>query len=228
MSMVDLIDAITRGIDLYSFFYSKYYGPIKYRPLTNFELSTVIEDAVSGKPWEVKEFLRDLQIKHVLPPSIPREMSRDLVKAYEHMCALVVYHAVKDFQKENWQHVRNGIPLGMALLEGPDNYLEVESMAGEVLALSSQPREVLESFIETEGGERLASAVWKLDYQLTDAMWKLTDLQFMFIIKCREHERKARDLAELKAALPHPITPTTPEENALIEKCEQIKKRIRG
>lgn len=228
MTMVDLIEAITKGIDLYSFFYSKYYGPIKFRPLTSFELSIVVEDSISNRPWEIKEFLRDMQIRHVVPQSIPREMSRELIKAYDHMCALVVYHSVKDFQKENWQHVHDGIPLGMTLLESADNYLEINEMAHEVMSFSTQPREVLEAFIETEDGTRLATATWKLDYQLTDAMWKLTDLQFAFIIKCREGERKARDVAELKRLMPNPLTITTPEEVQLIEKCERIKKQMRS
>lgn len=228
MTMVDLIEAITKGIDLYSFFYSKYYGPIKFRPLTNFELSLVVEESISKEPWEIKEFLRDMHIRHVVPQSIPREMSRELVKAYDHMCALVVYHAVKDFQKENWQHVHDSIPLGMTLLESADNYLEVGDMAHEVMALSTQPGEVLEAFIETEDGTRLATTTWKLDYQLVDAMWKLTDLQLTFIIKCRKGEKKARDLAELRQLMPNPLTITTPEEVSLIEKCERIKKQLRG
>ena len=96
------------------------------------------------------------------------------------------------------------------------------------MALSTQPGEVLEAFIETEDGTRLATTTWKLDYQLVDAMWKLTDLQLTFIIKCRKGEKKARDLAELRQLMPNPLTITTPEEVSLIEKCERIKKQLRG
>lgn len=228
--MTDLIEALKKGIDLYSFFYSKYYGPIKYRPLTNLEISMVLKSSLKGKSKEMREFIKDMRLKLIPKKEIDISMLDDVSDVLDIMDAWIVYHAVKDFQEENWQHENDGIPLGVYLLRSPDSYLEVSRFAEDVMRLSTRPVDEVKSFIKTGAGEILAETTWKLGYPLTDKLWKLTNLQLSFLIESslERTKKNVNTVEELGQESQPTARAMTDFELNIIKKAEEIRKKITG
>jgi len=225
--MVNLIEAIKKGINLHSFFYSKVYGAIKFRPLCNGEVDDVMRMSTKKKSQEVKRLLTEVRL-HRKPNDYDKSVIDEVADTLNEMNVWIVYHAVKDFQPEEWQHVDEfATPLGIYMLKYPESYLEVSAFADEVMSFTVRPTEELTTFLKTKDGTALAEAVWKLKVPITDELWKLTDIQLSFLVQSYNGTSVA---ATIRRAIEKPPTSriVTPDELALIRKAEEIKNKLRG
>lgn len=227
--MVNLIDVLSKGIDLYSFFYSKIYGEIKFRPLTNLEIGMIMDSVFVGHSQEAKNLMKVVKFKMDVDINFTPELIDEVSRMYDEINKWIVYHAVKDFQPEEWQHSRDSIPLGIHLLESPHCCLEIDEFAEEVLLFSVMPKSEMRSFIESKSGDILAEAYWRLKYPLTDKMWELTGLQVKFISESSRYLKKKHKAENLDKFLRNegkkPLKPMTKEDVNLVEKLERIKRR---
>jgi hypothetical protein len=234
--MVNLVKAIMKGIDLHSFFYSKYYGPIKFRPLNNLEVRHVMSTVYGNASEATMQVLDSIRFQIKPEMETTREALLEASSLYDEINIWVVYHATKDFQPEEYQLVDPyGVPSGIHLLKHPDNYLEITEFANEVLGISIFGRERMASFIETEDGEILAKAYWNLNYPLNDKIWKLTDLQLTFLKESYDHvtrkqdEEKFDSMEEFMQSINFtPMRPMTKEELEMQKKWEEIRQSVLG
>lgn len=231
-----LVDAIMKGTDLHSFFYSKCYGPIKFRPLNNSEISNVMDRISINASDGAIEVINSFVFK--IKPKI--EATKDaLIEAsgmYNTLNKWICYHGLKDFQGEEWSHVDdNGVPFGIHVLEHPQSYLEINSLAREIMSFTTAEDEKISSFLETEEGKILAKATWNLYYPLSDRIWNLTNVQLKFIKVSHDHVRKKTEseefdtLEELMDAINFkPVRPMTKEEREMQKKWEEIRESVSG
>jgi len=228
--MVDLVDAILKGIDLHSFFYSKY-GPVKYRPLTNLETRDVLNRTCKRLSPEAKSIVKHMRFRIIPEISVTKDALEEASSVYYDISLWICYHALKDFQREEWQHVDgSGIPLGVKILEHPDSYFEIEKLASAVLKLSVYGKERMASQIETENGKILAKAYWNLNVPLAE-LGKHTKLQLTFIHESHKYLKDTKNeyssMEELMKGIGMtPLKPMSEEEVDMVQKWEEIRQNV--
>jgi hypothetical protein len=182
--MVDLIDAILKGVNLTSFFQSKYYGSIKFRPITMHEVNDVFMKSLIGHSVGAVKFATNFRFEKKEDSVETIEMLLEINQIRHEMNKWIVFHSVKDFQPDYFRKVHDDdIPLGIHAFNEERNCLEIEEFAKVVLDLSCAPRGDVQSVLETSSGEVIGAAIWKLNYELVEKVEDLTDVQLYFIIE---------------------------------------------
>jgi hypothetical protein len=236
MIAMDLIKAILDGIKTSSFFYSKYYGNIQYRPISTKEVDDVFNKVLPGHGEEAVRFVTNYR---TTGKEDPVDIMSTILEINEMRVAMnrwTVYHGVKDFQPEDWRLLYDGIPLGVRALSDPRCFLEVDKLAVAIMRLSNAPRESMKSVLTSEAGEQLGEAYWNLDYPLVERLGDLTDIQLSFIVESYdvlERKRKSEKHDDVKEALEHyhmkPIITNYNEAQLdIIRKLEEAKKQLGG
>ncbi|PNX48631.1 MAG: hypothetical protein BV459_01935 [Thermoplasmata archaeon M11B2D] len=228
--MVDLIDAILKGVDLISFFQSKYYGSIKFRPITMHEVNDVFLKSLVGHSIDAVKFATMFRFEKKEEVIETVEMLLEVNSIRHEMNKWIVYHSVKDFQPDYFNHVKNGIPLGIHAFNEEQCCLEIEEMAKEILDLSCAPRGDARAVLETASGDVIGTAIWKMDYQLVEKVEDLTDVQLYFIIETYnkytgETEKEKGDLKRFmeKMNFKPVVTEMTNEQRDIIKRLNVIK-----
>lgn len=180
-SMVDLIDAILRGIKTRAFFYSKYYGAIEYRPLTLKEVEDCYQKAFKGRSIDAVNFITMHRMGDKITPIQTVELAMEINSIRSIINSWIVYHAVKDFQPPRWRQEQDGLPLGIHAMQEDACSLEIDAFAAEILELSTSPSDRMDSFLETADGKTLGIATWKLDIPLLENLGDVTELQLKFM-----------------------------------------------
>lgn len=179
--MPDLIDAILGGIKTRSFFYSKYYGAIEYRPLTLKEVEECHARSFPGRSMAAVNFITAHRFNEKATPIETVALALEVNQIRSDINAWIVYHAVKDFQPPRWRQENNGFPLGIHALHEDACTLEIDDFAREVLNLSVCPSGKMESFLKTKDGKTVGMATWKLDMPIIENLGDITELQLEFL-----------------------------------------------
>lgn len=202
--MVDLIRAIKEGIKLSSFFHSKFYGAIQFRPISNSEVDHVLEMVFANRSIESIALFKKIKFKDTeVKVELSLELLEEIDTMWEEMDYWICFHALKDFQPEEWKTPdENSIPLGIRIMKDPNSYLEFHDLADKIMTYSWRPRNVVRSVIKTKAGKQIATAYWNLDWKLAETLRDLTDLQIKFVLesygisKDPEKEEKSYDTME--------------------------------
>jgi len=233
MIMVDLIDAILKGVDLISFFQSKYYGSIKFRPITMHEVNDVFMKSLIGHSIGAVKFATMFRFEKKEEDVDTLEMLLEVNQIRHKMNKWIVYHAVKDFQPDYFKKEENEIPLGIHAFNEEGCCLEIEEFAKAVLDISCAPRGDVKAVLETPSGDVMGTAVWKLDYNLVEKIEDLTDVQLYFIIETYnkytgKSEEEKGDLKEFmqKINFKPVVTKMTDEQKDLIKRLNVMKNEL--
>jgi len=120
------------------------------------------------------------------------DLLREYLKYLKESDYWIVYHAMKDFQPEDFS------------IDDVYKMRLVHEIAEHVIMLSSAPTDVIIDEIRTPEGQELAKVVYEFKIPLTDEAWKLTPLQHQFMIWASPDAPKkvADNLDELGEILP--------------------------
>lgn len=233
--MVDLIDAILKGVDLTSFFQSKYYGSIKFRPITMHEVNDVFNRSLIGHSMGAVKFATMFRFERKEENVDTLEMLLEVNEIRHEMNKWIVFHAIKDFQPDYFRKEENEIPLGIHAFNEESCCLEVEELAKAVLDLSCAPRGDIRSVLETSSGEIMGTAIWKMDYQLVEKVENLTDAQLFFIIETYNKYTGSTDTekGDLKKFMDKinfkpVLTEMTPEQTDIIKQLNVMKDELKS
>jgi len=180
--MTDLIDAILKGVKTSSFFYSKYYGAIEYRPITIKENENCYANALVGHSEKAVEFLTKHKFPHEEDAAATVETALEISIILDELDKWIIYHAAKDFQPPRWRQLEKGIPLGIHAMSEDSCCLEINKFADAVVELSECPDGKMESFLKTENGKTIGIATWRLDIPIIQELGDLTSLQLTFMV----------------------------------------------
>lgn len=233
--MTDLIDAILDGVKVRSFFYSKYYGAIEYRPLNLKETEECYSNAFEGHSMGAVSFITMHRLGEAMDGMKTVELAMEVNEIRSCINTWIVYHATKDFQPSRWRQVNEGIPLGIHAMREKTCCLEIDQFAKEILDLSVCPRGKMESFLKTKDGRVIGIAVWKLDMPLIDNLGDLTELQLSFLSTSLDKysgewkDEEAKDLSTaLKKLEFRPVVRYDDAQLDIIARLDQAKKEREG
>jgi len=176
--------------------YFDYEGqPLPLRPITSLETDESFYKALAYTPTKIAKFVVELKLS-IIKPKEAIELSNDgyaaLQKYYNDINYWFVYHGMKDFQDEEFKEPDytkdEQFPKGFYTVQKMNH---VHKIANLILSHSNAPKEVIKEVIKTPKGKNLGTFLFYLNVPLTDASWKLTNLQkdFLYYSKLGDIQR---------------------------------------
>jgi len=166
--------------------YFDYEGqPLPLRPITSLEMDDSFYKALGYTPTKIAKFVVELKLS-VIKPKEAIELSNEgyaaLQKYYNDINYWFVYHGMKDFQDEKFKEPDytkdERFPKGFYMVQKMNH---VHKIAFLLLSHSNAPKEAIKEFVKTPAGNNLGTFIFYLNVPLTDASWKLTNLQRDFL-----------------------------------------------
>lgn len=157
--------------------------PLPYRPLRSWELDECGVNALRGASSDVVEIIIKTKLGIGLSDEINNltpELYSGVLSYYDLYDYWIVYHAIKDFQEEDFQLPdEDGNPKGFNIIA--NEFKHVHDIASEVLSITSPPKKVIQELVKNKKGKILSTIHYHLNVPLASEQWKLTPLQIQFL-----------------------------------------------
>lgn len=193
--MSDILKYIKLGTNAKEWF--NYDGtPLPIRPLSSYEIDqimeTIIKEGITQSTFEnIYKIKLDLAKKEEVDLS-NKTKYREYLHYLNEYDYWVVYHAMKDFQPEEFSQPDFDSQFMRKYDDWKENYPKgyyiirsmkyVHKIAEDVIHMSSAPHKELVGILRTKSGKLLASIVYYSYTPLAHEAWKLTPLQQKFLI----------------------------------------------
>lgn len=198
----DLLKHIQLGTDeVFYYPYSHGQEPLPLRPLSSVEEDDCFYKALEGSPRKIAEFVVKIRTQTIKPQAnidLDNKALAKLQKFHDLIDYWVVYHAMKDFQDDEFQYPAFNEPE-----EYPKGFYAVRKMndvhkiANKVLNASDQPKDVIKETIETPSGKEAAIIFHYFNQPLAKKIGDLTKAQKKFIIYSKGELKKMKKDAEI-------------------------------
>jgi len=172
-----MVEIVERGIDnTYFFFDPSLSEPLKYRAITRSEHEEIKAEAmrIIDNPRIAKiliDWLLDREIEEE-EEDLSVESYLELRKYYFEVALLTCYNGTKDFQPDNYT---------LDMLRS--SFVDVMDLCVQILEKSMAKRKEVVEMLQTVDGTNLATIVYRLNVPITDAVWKLTPVQLLFLVE---------------------------------------------
>ena len=176
--MVNLVDAITRGIEArYTFLDPSFSEPITYRPITMWEHEMAHQKALSGcYDREIVKLIVGVGKKVGEEIELSAERYKELRMYQFNLMMWICYYGLKDFQPDNFS---------IEILK--QTTINAPLLSKEILAATIGKQEEIVEVIKNSEGTRLAYIIHVLKIPLVEAAWKLTPLQMEYLVKTKRY-----------------------------------------
>jgi hypothetical protein len=169
---MDLLRYIRLGIQYREFFsYDSY--QITLRPITSQELDDTTTKALEIADARLCDTLMKIRIGIFKATedlkNIPPELMLNFKMYRDETDYWTVYYSMKDFMPTDFS------------VEDVRKMHHVHQIATKVLSMSVAHKEEIVKVLKTKDGRTLADIVYSFHVPITDAVWKLTDLQEEFL-----------------------------------------------
>ena len=177
--MVDLVDAISRGIEArYTFLDPSFSEPIVYRAITRWEHEQAHANALSDcKNNRIVKLLVGMGWKQdVDDDGMTIEEYKELRMYQFDVLLWISYFGLRDFQSPSF-----------SIETLKKSYVDVRALSVEIINVSIARQDEIVATLKTPGGVSLARIVHRLMIPLTNEAWKLTPLQLEYTILSRNY-----------------------------------------
>jgi hypothetical protein len=111
----------------------------------------------------------------------------DFVKYRREIDYYICYHAIKDFEEIDEDDLK-------------ETSLEIHQMANKIRSMSVSTDDIVEEFIESPEGKKLASIIYRIHVPLVNEAWKATSLQVKFLKRANVPTAPATDIPQEQSA----------------------------
>lgn len=179
-------------------FYYDYEGdPLPLRPISSWEMDDALFQALRFADKKIAEFVVKIKLGLLGKQDevkIDSTSYAKLKKYYSSIDYWIVYHSMKDFQKEEFRkpNYLSGMPNGMTIIR---KMRHVHKISDKIMNYSYQPGDVIQEFVRDEDNRLIAKICFYLNQPLAD-IGNMTKLQRDFLIFSKAQEKEGKKIIE--------------------------------